>query len=403
MPTIRRPIATRSADGGYHRPNRHRPQRNPRPDLTKLPPLRNVVQPWPVGVLRLLVVLLLAGQLFVTAAIQRPDLMHPARIGTDASTYFAAGQRLNAGHSLYGALRPDDRPIPQFPEVLPAPLLSPPLIAVVWRPLALLPGGLSMDLWWFGGLVLLAGLVIAFALVDRPRQLLVLVAISMLGLPLAILAGRHYLYPGFDSPISFAALSGNVNTYIVALFVITWWASSGGRGRVAGITAALAAVLKLGPVMLLWWFITRRSWQSVRAFVVTAIALGIVGVVFAGLQANFDYLHLALGGNVQPAPFSLSEILHRLFGVAPKYARYSTIAVMVIGVVAIWALRRRPRLAFTAVILTTIFSSPVVLQGNLSLLIAIAAPWVIPDASRPTASPVTDEIAATAIEPIAPG
>jgi hypothetical protein len=36
--------------------------------------IRNALRPWPVGVLRIAIVVLLVGQLYVTAAIQRPDL-----------------------------------------------------------------------------------------------------------------------------------------------------------------------------------------------------------------------------------------------------------------------------------------------------------------------------------------
>lgn len=346
--------------------------------LNELPFLRNAPKPRLIAVLRLVIVLLLVGQLFVTATVQRRDLLHPTRLGSDASNYLAAGLRLNAGHPLYGPLRPGDRLVPNYPEIFPAPLLSPPLIAVIWRPLAVLPGGLAMILWWFGGLVLVVGLVLAFTLVGRPPRLAALAGVLVLGLPLTILAGRHYLYLGYNSPISIAALSGNVNTYIVGLYVITWWASSRNLGTVAGSAAALAAVLKLGPVMLLWWFVTRRSWPSVRAFLIASAVLGIVGVVFAGFQANVDYLRLALAGGIAPAPFSLPSILHALLGVATGSAQNVTIVAVVIGMVAIWALRERPRAAFAAVILTTIFSSPVVLEGNFALLIALAAPWVIP-------------------------
>jgi hypothetical protein len=67
--------------------------------MTILQPLRSALRPWPVVVLRVVVVLLLAGQLYVTGAIERRDLLDPSRLGFDASNYYAAGQRLNVGHS----------------------------------------------------------------------------------------------------------------------------------------------------------------------------------------------------------------------------------------------------------------------------------------------------------------
>jgi hypothetical protein len=340
--------------------------------------VRSVLFPWPVGVLRLVVLLLLVGQLFVTAVVQRPDLLHPSAVGSDPSNYFAAALRLNAGHSLYGALQPGDRPVPGYPGTLPAPILSPPLIALVWRPLALLPGAWSMDLWWLGCLLLLVALVVAFAAVAKPPKLAVLAAVLALGLPLAFIGTGHYPYLGYNSPVSFAALSGNVNSYLVGLFVLTWWASSSGRPWLAGSAAALATALKLGPVVLLWWFITQHSWRSARAFVVAGVAFAVVGLVFAGLQANIDFVHLALGGDVKPTAWSVTGMLHRLLKVPSGIARYGTMGAIVAGLTAVLALRNHPRAAFTAAILTTIYSSPVVLQGNLALLVVIAAPWAPP-------------------------
>jgi hypothetical protein len=65
----------------------------------------------------------------------------------------------------------------------------------------------------------------------------------------------------------------------------------------------------------------------------------------------------------------------------------STYVVVGLGIVAIAALRDRPRAAFAVVIATTIYSSPVVLAGNLALFLAVAAPWAI---DRATARPDGD-------------
>ena len=346
--------------------------------LTVRRAIRSAVLPWPVGLLRLGVVVLLVGQLYATAVVQRPDLLHPGAVGSDPSNYYAAAQRLNAGHSLYGPLQPGDRAVPGYPETFPAPILSPPLIAVIWRPLALLPGAWSMDIWWLGCLLVVVAVILGFALVGKARNLVVLVAVLALGLPLAFIGTGHYPYLGFNSPVSFAALSGNVNAYLLVLFVLVWWASSRDRPWLAGSAAALATALKVGPIVLLWWFVTRRSWRSARAFVVAGIVMALIGVVFAGLQANLDFVRLALGGDVKPAALSVIGMLQRLLKVSPGIARYGTIVATVIGLVAVAVLRKHPRAAFTAAILTTIYSSPVVLSGNFVLLVAIAAPWVLP-------------------------
>src|SRR3954447_7786987 len=65
---------------------------------------------------------------------------------TDAVTYLAAGERLNAAHRLY-VMSPGDRAIYFYPPGLTVPLLSPPPIAAIWRPLAALPVGFAL---WVG-------------------------------------------------------------------------------------------------------------------------------------------------------------------------------------------------------------------------------------------------------------
>src|SRR5664280_555733 len=65
----------------------------------------------------------------------------------DSFTYLAAGERLNAGHSLY-ALMPGDRPVDLHPPFWTVPFLSPPPMGVVMRPFALLPGDTGAYAWW---------------------------------------------------------------------------------------------------------------------------------------------------------------------------------------------------------------------------------------------------------------
>jgi hypothetical protein len=349
--------------------------------LARLPATRSA---WLLLGVRLGLIAALLLELFITAHRQRPDLLDPTAIGTDPSTYYAAGLRLNDGHNLYGPLLPGDRPVPGYPGSLPAPLLSPPLVAVAMRLPAALLGDASMTALWLGCIALIVVFTVWFALRGRPPQLATLAVVLALGLPLTLAAGVPYKYPGLNSPLSFAALSGNLNAYLLGLFVLVWWAASTGHDRVAGVAGALATVLKLGPIVLLWWFVMRRRWQSVIAFVAGLAAFGVVGLVFAGVGASLDYAHLALGGGIQPQGFAVADMLRGLLHVGLTSASGSTYVVVGLGIVAIAALRDRPRAAFAVVIATTIYSSPVVLAGNLALFLAVAAPWAI---DRATARP----------------
>ena len=83
----------------------------------------------------------------------------------DSFTYLAAGERLNAGHPLY-ALSPGDRPVELHPPYWTVPLLSPPLVAVLARPFALLSDA-GAYLWWACCLASI-GLVVVGLLRARP-------------------------------------------------------------------------------------------------------------------------------------------------------------------------------------------------------------------------------------------
>jgi Glycosyltransferase family 87 len=340
-----------------------------------------------VVLVRIALIVVIAGELYVTARVQRPDLMHPTAIGTDNSTYYSAGQRLNAGHPLYGPLVATDRPIPGYPGKYPAPLLSPPLVAVVWRPLAGL-GEMSMTIWWAVNLALVTLLAAFFAAVGRRWTLGGLLVILALGWPLVAILRAPYLYLGYQSPISTTALSGNLDGYLTGLSLLVWWASTRGRSRLAGAAAGLAAVLKLGPVALAWWLVVRRDWPAVRAFVVTVVILGIVGLLGAGLDANLAYVRLALGAAVTPTPLSVPWMLHTWLGLPQHVANLGTIVATIVGFGVVYATRRQARLSFLVTILVVIYCSPVVMVGNFAMLLAAVAPWTMPARFGQVAEPV---------------
>ena len=154
-----------------------------------------------------------------TIILARPDLQNPAAVGNDPSNYFAAGQRLNAGHLLY-AIQPGDRPVDNgpFPNPWPYPLLSPPPAGVLWRALALLPGDVSMYLWWLAGAG--ASLLLGLWLIVRSRTAT---------LPFVLI-----LIPS----LSITAWSGNLNALLIPGGAFVWLAGAKQRLVVAGVLVA---------------------------------------------------------------------------------------------------------------------------------------------------------------------
>lgn len=159
----------------------------------------------------------------------------------DAVTYLAAGERLNAGHPLY-VLMPGDRVISTGVEGLPYPLLSPPAIAVVWRPLAGL-GAWTITPWWMAGAALYTAALAIVLWRAWPTALIVLIVVE-----------------GIAWLIAF----GNVQTYLGAGIVLLWAVRDRPWG--AALVAVTMAAVKLTPIPLVLWVARdRRSWIPIAA------------------------------------------------------------------------------------------------------------------------------------------
>jgi hypothetical protein len=187
----------------------------------------------------------------------------PELVLTDSTTYLAAGERLNAGHFLY-QLVPGDRPIDLRPPYWTVPLLSPPFIAVLWRPLAAL-GDAGLLLGWAASAG--AMLVSLVYLVRRPGGA---VAVALL------------------SPfIGLGVLDGNVTPLLLlgAVAVYHWRDDP----RVGLLLGAMAAV-KIAPVILFIYFVGRRQWSVVAYGATAFLVCASIGVLGAGFEATRFYV-----------------------------------------------------------------------------------------------------------------
>jgi alpha-1,2-mannosyltransferase len=297
---------------------------------------------------RRLILAALAALAFAGALVAyRTTGYQPGIEGGDAWNYLAAGERLNAGHPLY-ALEPGDRPVVLVPPYWTVPLLAPPPIAVIWRPLAAAGPG-SMDAW--GALNLVATLATVAYLAIRGFR-----------------AGRSGLVPlawlaALALPVGLLALSANVNGLVLAATVLAWRYRD--RPALAGVSIAFAIAMKLTPLLFVIWLVAAGRH---RAVVVTA-AFGLlflaVSVAGAGTQAHLDWLRLTPGA--QPSPLSLSG----LSGL-PSIVVAGLSAV----IVALAALLAGERWAFTTAAVLASLATPAFYFQAAGLLAAAAAPWV---------------------------
>jgi hypothetical protein len=271
----------------------------------------------------------------------------------DGVTYLAAAERLNAGHALY-SLEPGDRLVAGFgTDCCPFPLMSPPTIAVLWRPIALLGPEAALLTWdWVNAVAIIA--TVGLLLVRIP--LATGIFMVLLSLPLAQ-----------------ETLLGNVNGILLAGVAATWFLGRTGRFVLAGAVIAVMAAIKLWPAVLLVWFLTQGHHRALKGFLAGGMVMAGTSLVGAGLMAHLDYLATVVPATTGQAP--LATIVRAATGVDVPWIGY---AVLGAGIVEVWALRERPRLAWATAVLAMVLGSPVFHVGTLVLLFGALLPWAEP-------------------------
>jgi alpha-1,2-mannosyltransferase len=317
--------------------------------------------------------LALAIAVGLTAAVQAVYFQRGIVPG-DATVYLAAGERLNAGHALY-ALSPGDRPVDINPPYWTVPLVSPPPIAVLFRPFALLPGLSGAYVWWA---LQLAALGASLVLLARRKPYHLAVAMLVLLFPTVYEIGV-----------------GNVNSFLLLGLILTWRWVATGREEPAGAVSAVLAAIKLTPAAMIWWLLMTGHRRAVLVAIVTGIAVLAVSILGAGLGTHLEYLRL-LGdrGAIGISPLSLGGMAVYV-GVPDAVARLLPALAVVLGLLGIVLLRSRPAAAFAIVVLTMLFGSPAVSINWYTLLYALLAPLAWPLAAART-TPVTTNVLAPA-------
>ena len=284
----------------------------------------------------------------------------------DAFVYLAAGERLNAGHELY-ALLPGDRPVEIKPPDWTVPLVSPPPIAVLWRPLAALPNELGVWVWYAAQLLALGGVLIAFV---RRIPFWTAAAILVLVIPTVYEIGV-----------------GNVNSFLLLGLVLVWRTATSGREEVAGLVGAAMTAVKVTPAVTGWWLLATGRVRGFGAFVAGGVSILVVSVLGAGVDTHVEYLRILSDRSVVGvSPISVGGIAAQL-GVPLAIANLLPTASAVLGLVAMWLTRRDVALSYRIAVVTMIVGSPAVQVNWFILLYALLAPTAWP-ASHDRRQPV---------------
>lgn len=259
----------------------------------------------------------------------------PGGPNTDLWVYLAAGERLNAGHPLY-ALSAGDRPVGFLPPYWSVPLLSPPPIAVLWRPLAIL-GAPGMYLWWAACMVASSWLVVRMLHVAKPLELPLVVAVA----PFVALSGW----------------AGNADALLIPLLVVTFPSQ-------VGSAIAAATAVKLSPAVYLAWLAGALRVQFLPALL-AGVAIGVLSLVGAGMNSWTSWWHAVMSS--APTPQSVAGALQ----ISPALVAALCAVAALAGS---FILRSRPRAAFAFASVMVVLATPALLAHAYSVL---AAPLAI--------------------------
>ncbi len=218
----------------------------------------------PLGLFALAVIGALAGAYLFWSHVTSDPL-------NNVQAYYWAAGRLNAGLPLYPPDQSTSTPL-GYP--------YPPLVAILFRPLALLPFSAAASIWEIAMIASFVATVWWIGLRRRDMWL----AIGILGIPIA-----------------WSLAIGQVQVALTLLTTIG-----------APWSIALAANIKLFPALIALWWIGRREWRSLGVFAATMAGLALLQLVLAP-QATLDYftaisLH-QVGAVRNFSPYVLSPLL----------------------------------------------------------------------------------------------
>src|ERR1035437_762592 len=258
----------------------------------------------------------------------------------DAVTYLAAGERLNAGHALY-SLMPGDRALAVDSSAVGTPILYPPLIAVLWRPLSALPAMTGLYLWFA------AAAVAIFTSIWYVARDLRWSAIAVLLI--------------FSAGIGSQLRAANIEAFIILTALLLWDQSD--RRPWVGVSIGVLTAIKVSPGIFIVWLISQRRWGAVRWAAAGLIGGFLVGLIGVGLDAHvqaFDMLRSS-----KPQNLTITGLT-----VIP----WATWAVDVFGALSILLVTKHPKAAFRLAALTIIFGSPQISLGVAAYALLLVLP-----------------------------
>jgi alpha-1,2-mannosyltransferase len=232
----------------------------------------------------------------------------------DLEVYRAGGQFLLDGRPLYAD-----------GVVLDLPFVYPPVAAVLFAPLALLPLPVLKVLWTALGVALLGHLAWRTTR-SAPTTVLVVALATWL------------------DPVRTTLYLGQINIVLLALVLLDLLGRRDSRWRGVGI--GLAAAVKLTPLLFVGYLLVRRRYRAAGTALATFAAAGLAGFALAPADSVTYWLHgtFAAADRISPvdgsANHSLNGLLTRLLGTGPLATACYVAGAVALVAVTLWLARR---------------------------------------------------------------
>lgn len=228
----------------------------------------------------------------------------------DLEVYRAGGRFLLDGLPLYAG-----------GVVLDLPFVYPPIAAVLFAPLSLLPLPVLKVAWTALGVALLGHL--AWRTTRSTAAVVLVTALAT-----------------WLDPVRTTLYLGQINIVLLALVLLDLLGRRDSRWRGVGI--GLAAAIKLTPLLFVAYLLVRRRFRAAATAMATFTAASLAGFALAPADSVTYWLHgtFAAADRISPvdssANHSLNGLLTRLLGPNPLYV----IGAAVLVVATLWLARR---------------------------------------------------------------
>ena len=179
-----------------------------------------------------------------------------------------------------------------------------PTVAILMQPFLIVPPSVG-SLFWFGINVgiLLIGVVLLFRqsnLQDHRMKVALL------------------LLPVLFTPVLMSFYLGQVNILIFVLITMAYVTFVRGRRYTPGVLLALAAWIKVWPIILVAYFVWKREWKVVAGAMIGSLLIGVLTLALAGVEQTTGFFTDSLPVLAQGTEPGLDHLNQSIPGVFAK-------------------------------------------------------------------------------------